>query len=285
MSELTECCSCHQPKECFSLRQGVSRCADCICEKAGSSLMDLFKKGIKSISCGYIHVLVAISGGFSSMFALDVLAKHLIPNMNGKTTIVKKLEAITSVPNFDLKSKFSQSPDSDLTQNVVVHEIPDFKITAIAEFAKSNDFNCIILADNVDRISLANLAVLSCGRPDFACWISSNDFTNFSPVSILRPVRQILSTEAAFYCKHKKIEVDDSDSKLKMAFSNEGNMLKEIVDDGNKSISFAVQKLGEKLVPFNQPGKCPSCGLPGPNNEICAFCSAIENCSKTESKE
>lgn len=275
MSEIMECCSCHQQKECISLRKGVYRCADCVCEAAGRSLMDLFKKGIKSIP-GTIHVLVAISGGSSSMFALDVLSKRLIPNMNGKTTIVRKLEAVTSIPLFDLQSKFTQDSDSPLTKDVKVHSISEFTISAITEFAKENDFNCVILADNVDRISLANIAVLASGRPEFEYWISSDDHENYSPVSVLRPARQILSTEAAFYCKHKGIIVDDSPSQLQKAFSYEEKMLQNILNDGNTGISFAVQKIGEKLVPFNQPGRCPSCGLPGPDNEICTFCSAIQ---------
>lgn len=275
---MTECCSCHQVKECICLRKGVNRCADCQCNAAGRSLMDSFKKGITKIS-GTIHVLVAISGRSSSMFALDVLTRHLTPNMKGKTTIVRKLEAITSVSDFDLKSKFTCVSDSDPspTQNVVLHKIPNFTISSIIEFAKSNDFNCVILADNADRISLANIAVLSCGRPEFAYWISSDDHENYAPVSILRPARQVLSIEAEFYCKHKGIIFDGSASPLKKVFKYEEEMLKSIYDDGNGGIAFAVQKLGEKLVPFKQPGRCPSCGLPGLDDNICAFCSALQN--------
>ena len=281
---MTECCSCHQVKECICLRKGVNRCADCQCNAAGRSLMDSFKKGITKIS-GTIHVLVAISGRSSSMFALDVLTRHLTPNMKGNTTIVRKLEAISSVSDFDLKSKFSQSPDSELTQNVVLHTIPTYTITNIIEFAKSNDFNCVILADNVDRISLAHIALLSCGRPEYAYWISSDDFENYAPISVLRPARQILSTEIAFYCKHKGIIIDESSSPFNKAFSIEKEMLNKIADDGNGGVSFAVQKLGEKLVPFKQQGRCPSCGLPGPNNDICAFCSAIQKYSQTENDQ
>ncbi|OHT01485.1 hypothetical protein TRFO_31670 [Tritrichomonas foetus] len=260
MEELQTCCSCHTEKECFCLRKGVIRCADCVCDQVGRSTMDLFRKSLKNIPCP-VHVLVAVSGGSSSMFAYDILKKRLTPNMKGKTTIVRKLEAVSSNPNLDIEN---------------LNIIPEFSIMAVIEYAKSHDFNCVVLADNVDRVSLGNVSVIGCGRPDLAHWISGDDFKNYPPITLLRPVRTCLASEVRFYCSHLSIKTDDSPSPFQKAFSHESKMLQGILDDGNGGIQFSVQKLGEKLPPFEQEGKCPNCGLPAPDNEICAFCATIK---------
>lgn len=264
---LNTCIACHQEKPCFNLRKGVVKCADCICDQIGKSTMDLFRKGTKAIP-NPVHVLVPISGGASSLFLWDLLQKRLGPYMNGKSSVVRKLEAISSCDLNNIKS------------NYTINKIPKFTMQAAVEFAKNNDFNCIVLGDNTEHTTLAHLATLSCGRPDLSHWYSTDDFTNYSPVAVLRPVRQCLLREIQFYCRQNKIEYDTDLSPLEKAFPYEIKLIDSVLADGNGAMPFAVQKLGEKLPPFPQKGKCPICNLPSPDNEICAFCSTIESCNK-----
>lgn len=261
------CIACHQEKICFSLRKGVIKCADCICGQIGKSTMELFRKATRTIP-NPVHVLVCISGGASSLFLWDLLKKRLGPYMNGKTSVVRKLEAISSIDLPDFNSDYK------------LHKIPEFTIPEVIEFAKNNDFNCVVLGDNTNHITLAHFGALSCGRPDLALWYSTDDFTNYSPIAVLRPVRQCLLREIQFYCKQNQIKYDTSLSPLEKAFTYETQMINHVIADDNGAIPFAVQKLGEKLPPFPQKGKCPICHLPCPNNEICQFCSKIKSCNE-----
>lgn len=261
------CIACHQEKTCFSLRKGVVKCADCICDQIGRSTMDLFRKATKTIP-NPVHVLVCISGGASSLYLWDLFKKRLAPYMNGKTSVVRKLEAISTK---DL---------TDFDENFTLHKIPKFTIPAVTDFAKNNDFNCIVLGDNTDHITLTHFATLSCGRPDLAHWYSTDDSTNYSPIAVLRPVRQCLLREIQFYCKQKQIKYDSSLSPLEKTFKYETDLINSVLSDDNGGMPFAVQKLGEKLPPFLQNKKCPICHLPSLNDEICSFCSAIESCNE-----
>ncbi|OHT07312.1 hypothetical protein TRFO_24575 [Tritrichomonas foetus] len=264
----TICVACHKNKDCISIRKGVIKCPDCICDQVGRSTMDLFRKGTRLISSP-VNVLVALSGGVSSMFVWDLFQKRLAPSLHGKTAVVRKLEAITS--KFETVQKLSNIPK--------LHSLEKFTISSVIEFAKQNDFNCVVLGDNVDRVSLANIATLSCGRPDLARYTSTDDFQNYMPIVLLRPARQCLRAELEFCCRQNNVSFDEeTTSPFELAFTHEAKMIQNVIADGNGAIPFAIQKMGEKLPPYEQQGKCPSCGLPGPDNEICAFCHAIQEC-------
>ncbi|KAK8894747.1 hypothetical protein M9Y10_023184 [Tritrichomonas musculus] len=261
------CIGCHQEKICYSLRKGVIKCADCICDQVGKSTMDLFRKATRTIP-NPVHVLVSISGGASSLFLWDLFKKRLGPYLNGKSAVVRKLEGISSL---DIPNENSE---------YVINKIPEFTISAVIEYAKTHDFNCVVLGDNTDHATLANFATLSCGRPDLAHWYSTDDSTNYIPVTVSRPVRQCLLRELQFYCKQNNIKYDASLSKMEKAFPHEIDLINHVLADENGAMPFAVQKLGEKLPPFPQAGKCPICNLPSPDNEICSVCSTIESHNK-----
>ncbi|KAH0786244.1 hypothetical protein GPJ56_009921 [Histomonas meleagridis] len=252
------CCGCKKEATLFELRKGVKKCAECICDQVGRSTMDLLKKGMKLISYP-VHILVCVSGGPSSAFVWDLLSKRINTTLKGKSAVIKKLCAISSY---------------DLDIPNLIH-IPHFSLTEVVQYAIQNDFNCIVLGDNADHISLATLGAISCGRPDVIHWISTDDTTNYLPVSILRPARQCLESEIKFYCTQNNIKVDCSHSAFQNAFSFEANMLVAVGNDGHGGTPFAIQKMGERLPTIKYDFKCTNCGLPSPDEGICSICSSI----------
>lgn len=212
-----------------------------------------------------VHVLVSISGGYSSLFLWDLFQKRLQPSLNGKTAVVRKLEAISDqdLENFEF--------------NYPYHKITKFSIQNVIKFAKENDFNCVVFGDNVDHVTLLNIASLSCGRPDLEHWYSVDDFTNYRPISVLRPVRESLSCEIQFYCVKNNIKFDKAISVFEKAFKHELKMIQDVVNDDNGCVPFAVLKFAEKLPSFEYKFNCSNCGLPAPEEGICSFCATIQS--------
>ncbi|EAY18842.1 hypothetical protein TVAG_294940 [Trichomonas vaginalis G3] len=252
-----KCCGCKETKTVYTLRKGVTKCAECQCNQAGISFMNLFKKAIVKIPPP-VHVLVAVSGGPSSMFAYNTLTTRIDVTRTSKTSFVKKIEAISTE---DL-----QIPN--------LHHIDKFTVKNVADYAREHDFNCVVLGDNTDFIALKSMGCLSQGRPDLFYWISTDDFENYPGIPILRPARQILTAETEFICKHRGLEYKKDLSKLQKAFIVEERMIDTIIADGNEATTFAVQKMAERLPVPTLPFKCPQCGLPfdkeGCPCEICA---------------
>ena len=259
---LFKCVGCHEEKETFTLRKGVTKCSQCISDQIGRSLMDLFRKGIKNIPPP-VNVLISISGGSNSYFTYHLLKNRLNLNFSGKSAVVKKLEPIST---FDL-------PIENL------HKISNFNIKNLVEYAKINDFNCIILGDNVERISLSAMAVLSQGRPDLFHFISTNDHETYLPIHILRPNRQSLNLETEFYCKLNNLNINIEKSLFQKTFDIEWKMLLRIGEEGSESTPFAVQKMAERLPYYKYNNFCNQCGLPLKNNKtnICEICNSLNN--------
>lgn len=258
------CCACHQEKDVFSLRKDVIKCADCWCNQAGRSAMDLFKKALKEIPPP-VNVLVSVSGGSSSYFLWTLMKARLNTSLQGKSAVVRKLEAI-STENLEIEG---------------LHHIDHFSIPEVVQYAKQNSFNCLVLGDNIDQISLYMLAGISCGTPNVAHLISNDDFLSFSPVAILRPARQLLSTEVEFYCKHNSVPYNNQPTSFQKVFHYEKKMLQSIVDEGHGGTPFAIQKMAERLQLMKQESHCPSCGLPSDSPDIkCPICLYVEERSK-----
>ena len=256
-----KCCSCKEETTVYTLRKGVTKCAKCVCDQVGKNFMDLFRKGISKIPPP-VHVLVAVSGGPSSRFAYDILTKRIDTTRTSKSSIVKKISAISS---------------NDLPIEGLLH-IDNFTVKNVCDFAKENDFNCVVLGDNSDFISIFALGCLSQGRPDLFPWISQNDEKNYSPVFVLRPARQCLTKELEFYCTQNGIEYDSTPSPVYRAFSFEEKMMENVEKEGNEAAPFAIQKMAEKLPRVQCSSKCPVCGLPArKGTEPCQICSAIES--------
>ena len=208
--------------------------------------MDLFRKGLKQVPAP-VHVLVVVTGDSSSKFVFDLLKARLNLSLQGKSAVVRRLDCLT-------QDRLS---------------IPD-AVTA----AKAGGFNCIVLGDDVSTIALATLASFSCGMPDRARLAAGDDFESYE-VAVLRPVRQCLLEETAFYCRKNEIEFDNSTRALEQAFPHEQRLLDEVLADGHGGCPFAVQKLAERLVPGDHSHKCPTCGLPNATDEVCAMCRAL----------
>ncbi|KAH0785720.1 hypothetical protein GPJ56_010375 [Histomonas meleagridis] len=257
---MSVCCSCRKEVELFELRKDVKKCAQCLCDQVGRSIMDLFKKGLKLIPAP-VHVLVAVSGGPSSLVLWDLLSKRLNTTHIGKSAVVRKLSAISTQP--------LNIP------NLI--EIPHFSIPDIVSYAKENDYNCVVFGFNVDHISLSNLAAVSCGRPDLSPWLSNDDSENYRPVVVLKPVRKCLESELKFYCDQNKISYDDTPSALYKAFPFENKLLQRIKEEGHNDTSFAVQRMGERLQTMKQSYKCPTCGLPSNIEGPCQMCLKLSD--------
>lgn len=255
-----KCCACKETKTVYSLRNSSVKCADCLCKQAGVSFMNLFKKAIVKITPP-VHVLVAVSGGASSMFAYNLLTTRIDVTRTSKTSFVKKIEAISTedlpIPNLNRTEKFT--------------------IKNVADFARDHGFNCVVLGDNTDFITLKSLGCLSQGRTDLFYWISTDDFENYPGIAILRPARQILAAETEFFCKHRNIPFKTDLSPILKAFVVEQHMITTVLADGNDTTTFAVQKMAEKLPVAPLSYKCPSCGLPSDKeNSPCEIC-IVEN--------
>jgi hypothetical protein len=256
-----ECCSCKEAVTVYELRKGVVKCAKCACNQVGKSFMDLFMKGIKKIPPP-VHVLVAVSGGSSSMFAYDILTKRIDTTRTSKSSVVKKISAIST---------------KDLPIEGLIH-IDNFTVKAVCDYAKTNGYNCVVLGDNSDFISIYSLGCMSQGRPDLFPWISQNDKENYAPVFVLRPARQCLTKELDFYCRENGIDYDSTPSPLLNAFSDEEKMMENVKNEGNEATPFTVQKMAEKLPRVSHSSKCPICGLPSTRgSDPCQICNAIEN--------
>ena len=254
-----KCCSCKETTTVYSFRKGVYKCSKCVCDQIGKSFMDLFRKAIIQIPPP-VHVLVAISGGPSSMFAYDLLTTRIDVTRTSKTSFVKKIGAVST---------------KELPIEGLLH-IDEFTIKNVCECAKENGYNCVVLGDNSNYISLHALGCLSQGRPDLFPVISQNDFVNYAPVAVLRPARQALTAETEFYCNTKGITYDKSLSPLQKTFEIENVMLQNVADAGNEATSFAVQKMAEKLPKVEYTKKCPVCGLPtNVEDGPCQVCSAV----------
>jgi hypothetical protein len=254
-----ECCGCHEPKEVFTLRKGVTKCAECICNQIGRSTMDLFRKAIKSIPPP-IHVLLVCTGDPSSTFVNHLLKTRLKLGFEGKSAVVKKIQSISSNPR----------PGIEL-------QLPQLTPRSIANFARNNGFNCIILGDDASRVALASLGAVSCGRPDLLHWLSTDDFESFPDVAILRPVRQCLSEETRFYCRFHGLEFEEEIDGFERGFVHEKKMLDDVVGDGHGAAAFAVQKLAMRLPGMAMAGKCGECGLPVEGEGLCEMCSVVYN--------
>lgn len=254
------CISCHAEKICYSLRTGVLKCADCISDQVGKSVTDLFRKSLSFLPKP-AHVLISLSNGSSSQFVWDIFQKKIKPSIQGKTAIVKKLECLST---YDFSASFNSN------------KISKYSTMNVINYANENNFNCVIFCDSADHVTLANIAALACGRPDLEHWYSTDDFTNFSPIVVLRPARQCLKKELQFYCRKHGIQFDDSLSPFERAFSEEQRMIQDVVKNANGAMPFSVQKFGEHLPTFQQNSRCPVCGLPAPNDEICQMCSMIQ---------
>lgn len=253
-----KCCGCKEVKPVYTLRYTVAKCAECQCNQAGISFMNLFKKAITKITPP-VHVLVAVSGGPSSTFAFNTLTTRIDVTRTSKTSFVKKIEAISTedlpIPN--------------------LHRIEKFTVKNVADYAREHGFNCVVLGDNTDFITLKSLGCLSQGRPDLFYWISTDDFENYPGVAVLRPARQLLTAETEFVCNYRQLQFSKELSKLQKAFAVEQKMLQTVLADGNDATTFAVQKMAEKLPTAPLPFKCPSCGLPSDKeNEPCEVCAA-----------
>ena len=256
------CCACRQEGvEIFELRKGVRKCAKCTIESVGRSIMGLFRKALKHLPAP-VHVLVAVSGGCSSVAVWDLLSKRLNTALNGKSAVVKKLQAITSKKD-------------DFNIPGIVH-IDEYTVPNVVRYAKENDFNCVVLGDNAEHVALASLGAISVGRPDLSSWITNDDEKNFAPLIVIRPARQCLEAELKFYCKENGLNIDDEKSDLQKAFVFEQKMLDNVKVDGHGEAPFAIQKMGEKLPRIYYEFKCPKCGLPSSSNEKCQMCVEIE---------
>lgn len=256
------CCGCRQEgAEVFELRKDVRKCAKCTVDSVGRSIMGLFRKSLKMVPAP-AHVLVAVSGGCSSAAAWDLLSKRLNTALNGKSAVVRKLQAITacdgepSIPG--------------------AARIERFTVPEVVRYARENDFNCVVLGDNAERVALASLAAIASGRPDLARCLAGDDDTSFAPVTVIRPVRQCLESELRFYCRENGVECDDALSDLKGAFAFEQSMLERVKEDGHGEAPFAIQKMGEKLPRIEYKCKCAVCGLPAEDSGMCKMCAEIE---------
>ena len=247
MSAASICCGCHQAKELFTLRQGVSKCSDCICNQIGRSTMDLFRKGLKSVPAP-VHVLVVVTGDSSSTFLYDLLKARLNTSLQGRSAVVRQLECLR-------QDKLS--------------------LTDAVNEAKSRGLNCVVLGDDVSTVALATLAAFSSGLPDRARIASTDDFDNYG-VAVLRPVRQCLVEETEFYCRQHGLEFDNTTRTLDRAFSHEQRLLDAVLREGNGGVPFAVQKLAERLTPVVSEHKCPLCGLPNKDDQVCEICKVLE---------
>ena len=253
-----KCCSCKETTTVYSFRKGVYNCSKCICDQIGKSFMDLFRKAITKIQPP-VHVLVAVSGGSSSMFAYDILNSRIDVTRTSKTSFVKKIGSVST---------------KDLPIEGLLH-IDQFTIKNVCECAKENGYNCVVLGDNATFISLHALGCLSQGRPDLFPIISQNDFVNYEPIAVLRPARQALPAETEFYCNYKGIAFDKTPSPLQKTFEVENVMLQNVAETGNEATPFAVQKMAEKLPLVEYTKKCPICGLPSNTDGPCQVCNAI----------
>ena len=234
-----QCCSCHEEKSLYNLRKGVNKCSKCICDQIGRSVMDTFRKALKGIPPP-VNVLVCVSGGPNSMFAYHILKSRLNLGFTGKSAVVKRLEAISS----------RELPIENLN---VIHK---FGVKEVVEFAKENGFNCVVLGDCVDRVSLGVFGVLSQGRTDLFPWVSGDDLQNYMPIAVLRPVRQCLAIETMFYCRENGIEVIEELSPFQKAFEIETKMIKRIGEEGSEATPFAVQKMAERLASHKSNAFC-----------------------------
>lgn len=255
------CCSCKKECEVYCLRKRVLKCKDCYCKQFGVTAMDYFLKSISSLSRP-VNVLVCVSGGPSSTFIFYLLKSRIKTDTPKSTAKVTKIEAI-STEDLEIEN---------------LHKIDDFSVKNVAEYAKKNGFNCIVLGDNAETIALTSLGAISRGRPDIFKYISTNDSENYDSV-ISRPVRGILKHETEFYCKAFGLIYVEKPSKLQRAFNLEQKMLHNIMKYGNESVAFTMQSLSERIEPLsNLPCRCPSCNLPSREaNQMCDMCSYLKN--------
>ena len=248
------CSGCHKENDLITFRKGVFKCAECSCDQAGRSIMILFRKCIADIQPP-VHVLVALSGGPSSSLIWHLLSTRINTNNSGKAAVIKRVEAIT---------------DKNIEGERINH-IEQFSIKNAAQYAKDNDFNVLVLGDNIDYIAIESLGFLSLGRPDLLPWISGDESKLFSPILISRPARQVLRTEAQFFCDHKQIQYEPLPSLPQSFFPLEESMLNHVVDEGHGATPFAIQKLCERLPIEERTQKCEICGFPIINSE-CEYC-------------
>jgi hypothetical protein len=176
--------------------------------------------------------------------------------MRGNSSVVRKIEAISS------------SPEADC------HHIETSSLPAIAQWARDHDFNCVVVGDDSSHIALTTIAAVSCGRTDLAHPLSTDDLVNYA-VPILRPVRQCLALETAFYCRQHSLTFSEEPTLFERAFSHEKALLEAVLADGHGATPFAVQSLAEKLSGTTAGEKCPECGLPTVGGRVCEICTAM----------
>jgi hypothetical protein len=104
--------------------------------------------------------------------------------------------------------------------------------------------------------------------------VSTDDIIHYA-VPVLRPARQCLRAEAAFYCHHHRLTFSEEPSLFERAFSHEKKLIDDVLADGHAATPFAVQKLAEKLPDRETGEKCETCGLPNPGGGLCAICRAV----------
>jgi hypothetical protein len=216
---------------------------------------DLFRKGIKH-AVAPVHVLVAISNDASSTFLLHLLRSRLDIILQNKAGVIRKLEAISTLP----------LPDC--------HHIDAFSVLSVTQWARAHDFTCVVLPDDANSISLAVIAAVACGRADLIHCFSTDDVTHYA-VPVLRPARQCLRAEADFYCRHHQLTFSEEPSLFERAFAHEKTLLDDVVADGHAATAFAVQKLAERLPEGGAAEKCDVCGLPNPGGGPCAICRTV----------
>jgi hypothetical protein len=249
------CCGCHEERDIFVLRQGVRKCAECICTQIGRSTMDLFRKGIKPIPSP-VHILVHVSGDASSVFLFHLVRARLTVTLQGKSAVIRKIEGISGTPQ----------PDC--------HLIDRDTLPAITQWARDNGFHCVLEAGDASHIAVATLAAVTTGRTDLAHLLATDDFVNYA-VPVLRPIRQCLAAETEFYCRHHALAFSEEPMVFERAFAHEKKMLEEVLADGHGATPFAVQKLAERISGGTGDEKCTECGLPVIAAGICEICSTI----------
>jgi hypothetical protein len=221
--------------------------------------MDLFRKGIKQIPAP-VHVLVICTGDASSVFVSHLLKTRLKFDREGKSAVVKKVEAISDIP----------IPG-------VENQIESLTMPTVADFALKNGFNCCVLGYDASALALISLGAVSCGRVDLLRWLTGDDFDTFHGLAVLRPARHCLAEEAKFYCEFHELEFSSSASAYERAFQHEQNMLDEIMKDGHGATPFAIQKLGERLPVMAMNYKCDMCGLGSMGEGTCEICRVLSS--------